>query len=345
MSSVTNIAKIEASLDKGGWEMNGVVLDDADRLDFYQLIEVSFDFLSNGLWEPNSRIGFSGHLLPEEWTKNVQGSIAPWKAFTAQEIMKMGRIQGIFFKNVSSSPANDHQIVGMTYADIVEEVLGIQNQYGHCNLAKGVWPEGICSLNIDKSNSSSISEYTVKEGNFYSALAQIAQIDGYELWCSKDNTINFVPHPMFGTLPDPVFELTNDWLLEPLGIERHEELIGQVKMRGSTPAGIQISGKYPTSQQIGPIKYIDDYLASSSAKMDEIAERKYRLENRDFTVKARVPGAVGLMVEILDRITITYSSSVDGISWSDKPFWIHQISVDINDNFSASTEFVLESEN
>jgi hypothetical protein len=79
--------------------------------------------------------------------------------------------------------------------------------------------------------------------------------------------------------------------------------------------------------------------------MDAIAERMFRFENRDFTVEAKVKGGVGLLVDLLDRMAITYSSAADGVSWVSKKFWIHKIAVELLSNFMAETTFLLEAEN
>lgn len=346
MSDVDIIAKITADVNDGGWRATGEVLGDADKFDFYQEIEVWFDLYTSGGWEAFPRPGFKGHLVPESWQKLLQTSRAPFGAFTAQEILKRGRIQGIFFKD-EGSPANQHQINGMTYADIIEHNLGKSGEYGHCNLVRGIWPEGIITLDLDSANSSAVDEYDLKEGNFWQRQQEIAEIDQYWLWVDKFNTLHFKPHPMFfGTLPTPVLTLTNDLLLEPLTIERRNpETIGQIKIQGHTPAGAQISGKYPPDPTAGPIVVRSGYLATTSSQMDTIAEWIYKFKNRDYTVQARIGNGLGLLLDLMDRLQITYTSSADGISWSEKKFWLHKIEVELRRNFTAMTTLGLEAEN
>jgi hypothetical protein len=345
VSDIDVLLRIEASMQDGGWRANGSVINEADRLDFYQELEIWYDLYA-GAWEGLPRAAFAGHLLPEPWEKTVQSSRAPWAAYTAQEFMKRGKIQGIFFKDVAV-PANQHQINGMTYASIVEHILGQAGEYGHCNLVAGVWPEGIITLDIDSANSSEVDEYEVKEGNFWQRLVEIAEIDRYLIYMSKDNVLHYVPHPMFGaSLPTPVFTLGSDWLAEPLRIERRNvEQIGQVKLHGVTPRGLQLLGKYPTNAEPGPIIEKSGYVATSNALMNTIAERMYKFENRDYTVEARIGSGLGLLVELLDRVQITYTSAADGLTWSAKKFWVHGIAVEILANFMARTTLTLEAEN
>jgi hypothetical protein len=78
--------------------------------------------------------------------------------------------------------------------------------------------------------------------------------------------------------------------------------------------------------------------------MSTIAERTYKFSNRDYRIKVKLQGAVGLMLALLDRLSVTYSSAADGVSWSAKKFWIDQISVDIQDGFNAMTTLVLDAE-
>ena len=67
-------------------------------------------------------------------------------------------------------------------------------------------------------------------------------------------------------------------------------------------------------------------------------------ENRDYRIEAKLQGAVGLMLALLDRVGVTYTSSADGISWSTKKFWIDGITVEIMSDFNAVTTLVLDAE-
>jgi hypothetical protein len=358
MAGVDIIARIEGSVEDGGWRTSGSVIGEAERLEFYQQLESWFDLYAGG-WEALPRPGFAGHLLPEPWEKTFQTSVAPWNGYTAQEFMKKGRVQGIFFRD-EASPANRHQIIDMTYAKIVYEIFG-----GHCNLMRAdqaalydnsLWggafstvtsPEGFVSLDFDFSSSSAVDEYEVKEGNFWERLREIAEIDRYLLYVSKNGVLHFGPHPMFGgALPTPVFTLGNDWLAEPLRFERRNgEEIGQVILHGVTPRGLQLRGRYPTDANPGPIVERSGYVATTNALMNTISERIFKFENRDYTVEVRIGSGVGLLVELLDRVQITYMSLADGINWNSKKFWIHKVVVELLSNFTARTMLRLEAEN
>lgn len=348
MPDIDVIARIEGDVENGGWQASGVVVNDADLIDFYQEIEVWFDLYIKGSgWERLPRPAFIGHLNPETIQKTFQTSKAPLRAFTSQEFLKDrdAEIQGIFFKHVASSPGNDHQIVSMTYADIVGHIMGQAGEYGHCNLVRDVWPEGFVTLNLDTANSSAVSSYDLKKGNFWTRLQEIADIDFYYLFFSKANVLNFVQHPMFGTLPTPALDLTSSLLLEPLAITPRNVQVGQVKLRGQTPAGLQITGIYPTDPTAGRVIERAGYMATSNAKMTTIAERMYKFENRSHTVEAKVRGGVGLLLDLMDRVSITYASAADGISWSAKKFWVHRIVVEVLTNFTARSTLLLEAEN
>lgn len=359
MSSVDTITRIEASLQDGGWRMSGVVFNDADRLEFFQRITAWFDLYAGGAWGALPRPAFIGYLLPEPWEKRFQTSAANWNAFTAQEFMKRGRVQGIFYKNVASSPANRHQIIGLNYAKIVYEMIG-----GHSNLMHPsqidiydtqLWsgafntvasPWGFLQLDLDITNSTTVSSHLVKEGGFWERIKEMADKDLYLAYTDNAGIFHFVPHPMFdASLPTPVFELDSSLLLEPLKIERRNtEEVGQVIVQGTTPAGLQISGRYPSYSAIGPVVVKPGYLATSAALMTTIATRMYKFENRDYRIEAKLPGAIGLMLDLLDRISVTYTSSADGVAWSQKKFWIDAITVDIGKNFTATTTLILDAE-
>ena len=351
------IASISADVDDGGWEADGIVFNDADALDFNQTVKSWYGYYAGG-WTDNAG-AFSGHLSPDPWTKTLQSSNAPWKAYTAHEMMKRGDLQGIFFKS-EASPANRHQITSMTFAKIVYEIVT-----GHCNLVtpsdgtahdSDLWgtvfttpthETGFMSLNIDYTNSATVASYEVKDGSFFSRLKEIASKEFYVVYCDKNNVFNYIPHPMFGaTVPDSVFTLTSDLLLEPLEIERRNtEDIAQFVFYGSDPSGSAISGVYPTDPNPGPIRRRGGYLCDSGSALTAIATRAYLFETREYTVTAQVGNGVGLMLDLLDRVNITYSSAADGISWTAEPFYVHKIDVSIMDDFTAKTTLVLEQEN
>jgi len=338
------IATIVADVNDGGWRASGKIFNDADRLTFYQSIECWFDLYTDA-WEATPRPAFIGHLLPDQWEKTFQSSIAPFGAFTAQEFMKRGEIQGIYFTD-QASPANEHQINGLTLAGIVSHIVGQSGENGHCNLVRGVWPEGIITLDLDTANSTAIDTYEIKQGNFWQRLQEIAKIDFYLLWMGKDNVLHFRPHPMSGSLPSVVFDLDKNLMSEPLEIEtRNTENVGQILIDGTTPAGLQINGKYPTEPTAGPIVHKSGYIATANTKMSDIAERMYKFDNRSHSVTTQIGNGIGLLIDLMDRVSITYSSTTDGIAWSEKKFWVHQIKVDILQNFTAKTTLKLEAEN
>jgi hypothetical protein len=351
MTTLDNIGVIEGSIQEGGWRATGDIFGDADRLNWYQEVESYFHLYVNGAWEGSPRLAFRGHLLPEPWQKTFQSSVTPWTAFTAQEFMKRGEIQGIYFKE-EASPANEHQITDMQYADIISHIIGQSGEFGHCNLVDSVWPEGFMLTNIDTANSATPDNHEIKEGNYWGRIQEIATIEIYLAYLSSDGTFNYIRHPMFqASLPSVVFDIDSSWLLEPLRIEnRNTETIGQVRVQGATSGGEQISGKYPTEPTAGPVMQLAGFKATDATDMATVAERKYKYLNRDVSVTARLPGAVGLMIDLMDRLSITYTSSADGATWSAKKFWVEGIRVEMADSFvadpfNAVTTLSLEAEN
>lgn len=351
--TLDHLGTITGSLNEGGWRAEGNIYNDADRLQWYQEAESWYWLYRGGAWEATPRLGFRGHLLPEDWEKTVQSSVAPWRGFTAQEILKHGRIQGIFFAE-ASSPANQHQLtVGESLASgVIKHILGQAGEYGHWNgvyeeNGTVIWPEGITRLNVETTNSVAPGVWDMKEGNFWARLQEVATADTHLLYVSKDNIINYIQHPMFGaTLPSAVMDITSSHLLEPLRITpRNTEAVGKVRVFGNTPGGLQISGSYPTDATAGPVITQSGVLATSATKLTGIATRKYLYANRSHTVIATLPGAMGLLFDIMDRVTITYSSAADGISWSAKAFWVEEIKVTLQDFFNGVSVLRLEAEN
>ena len=357
---VDTIARIEGSISNGGWKITGTVFNDADRLLFYQKMFAWFRLYTSAGWEAQIRPAFRGFLLPERWDKVFQTSVAPWSAVLAHELMKRGRIQGIFYKHVASSPGNRHQIISMNYAKIVYEIIG-----GHCNFLipgeesnydSGNWsgafttrqyPEGFLFLDINTSASAAVSEYTLKEGGFWERIVEIADIEFFLAYVDLTSTFHYIPHPMFGaSLPTAVFTITSDHLLQPLRFEpRNTEEVGQVRIYGTTPKGEQLTGKYPTQPTAGPIVERSGFMATTSGNITAMATRMYKFANRDFRIEAKLQGAVGLMLQLLDRVAVTYTSTPDGIAWSEKKFWVDGITVEIGRDFNAVTTLILDAEN
>lgn len=337
---MTNIiAQITADLDNGGWESSGIVYNDANILSYNQQLNVWYNLFTQNGWTDIAP-AFLGHIQPDIWTKVFQSSEAPWKGYTAQEFLKQGDIQGIYFKD-TLYPANSHQITNMKFSDIVYHILT-----EHCNLVTPTFENGILKLNIDSANSADISSWEIKDGNFWTRLQEIAKAEFYTVYVDKSNTLNYIPHPMFGTLPDIVLSLTSDLLSEPLQFDkRNVEAIGQIILHGNQPDGTQVTGTYPTNPEPGPIIKKGGYLIDNDTDLDVVAQRMYLFDTRQYTVTAKIGNGIGLMLELLDRIGITYTSIVDGINWSNKAFYINRITVNLMDNFTAETELVLEEEN
>lgn len=346
MTTIDAIGHIRGSLSQGGWDADGTIFNDADRLAWNQAVTKYFRLYRGGSWEDNPRLAFSGHLNPNPYSKTFQGSVAPFRAYTAQEYLKKMRIQGIFFK-YSASPGNQHE-TPQYYAEIVEHIIGQAGEYGHCNLSQVSWPdEGFVQTDIDVANSAAHGEHLVREGTIWQRITEMAMIENYLAYFSRDNVFHYIPHPMFsGALPDPVLDITAALLLEPLRIvPRDTEQIGQVEIYGSTPAGVQISGKYPPDPTYGPVDRTTGFKSSSAAAIAAIATRKYLYANRDVTVYATLPGAIGLLLDLADRVSITYTSSADGVTWSAKKFWVEEVDVAVMPGFLAQTVLTLEAEN
>lgn len=356
---MTNIiANISADVEDGGWEASGVIWNDADAIDFEQQVTSWYDLYA-GAWSDAQRPAFAGHLSPETWTKTIQTSEAPWKAYTAHEMMKDGQLQGIYFKD-DATPENRHQIIDMTFAKIFYEIVG-----GHCNLLlpsfgtaydADLWgtlfttpthEDGFMGLNIDFTNSAAVASYEVKDGSFWSKLKEIANKEFYVVYTDKNNVLNYVPHPMFNaTTPATVIDIDSGLLLEPLTITRRNTTnIGQMILHGTDPSGSAITGTYPTDPAQGPIQRRGGYVVDSGSALTNIAQRAYLFETRGYTVEAEIGNGVGLLLELLDRVTVTYTSSADGIAWSDEAFYVHKIEVSLMDNFTARTRLTLEQEN
>ncbi len=87
---------------------------------------------------------------------------------------------------------------------------------------------------------------------------------------------------------------------------------------------------------------------NDQSTLNEWAERRWKYENRPYTVKWTAPGFCGLLFEILDRVQITYTGTTANgvhIDWTEQKFWISEITVTPSEGFTGTSTFILEAEN
>ena len=314
------ISRIQGSIKDGGWRCSGEILN--STLATNQEITVYSDLLTtNGL--NSDHIAFNGYVLPDPLNIRFQYDSMKFAAYTAQEYMKRNRAQGVYFTD-QASPQNWHQITDMTYAKIVDHIIGKTGEYGHCNLTKEAWPnDGILIKNIDDSNSSSLNMYDLKEGSFWTRLKSMADVDQYIIYMTKDNVFTYKPHTMFSPPSGFTLNLDENNILDNIIVRELKQETGQVIISGTTPNGMQLSAKYPTDHNGGETFRKSGYVATDVSMLADVAARLYRLRNREYSIQLGVNGPIGLYCELMDRVSLTFRNFVSS------PFYIESISAEL----------------
>ena len=322
------------------------------------------------------RLAFNGYTIPQRFQFDRTMSTAKFIAQTSDGILRRGWCQGIGFAEVTDR-ANYHQFEianpgcgepmawDMRMGKLVKHILGY---YDQCNdLTSPQWvahtnmvyhptenPHGWITLdNVDTTNSCKTARYIVREtNNLWSRLREIARNEFYELVFDKTDTLFYKPHPMYvAPLPAPVMTFDESFIVTPPQVqERNIDVLRQVKLHAVTDEGDTMHADYPASptHTYGNVLDISRIRCNAQASLDLWAERKYKFENREYTVRWTAPGLCGLLFEILDRVQITYSGTdANGVhlEWNEKKFWIHEIVVTPDPAHGGRTVFTLEEEN
>lgn len=271
----------------------------------------------------------------------------------------------------------------MTMGRIVKHILGYYDDLGvppatnpdwvaHTNLVYDAThnPHGWITLDYvtqepfespgNPNGSMRVDHYIVREtNNLWSTIQQIAKNEFFVAYFDKENNLRYERHPMFSTvLPDVVMDFDEDFSLgKPIVYVRYMDAppdmagsVRQVKLHAVQDDGSTIHSDYPSSAThvYGQVNEISHIRCNDQDTLDEWARIQYLYDNRDCTVQWRVPGVCGLLFEIGDRVSITYTgTSANGvhIDWTEKKFWIHDIDIRPNESFSGVTRFMLEAEN
>lgn len=158
-------------------------------------------------------------------------------------------------------------------------------------------------------------------------------------------------NPMFeSTLPSFTITLTNSYLVaQPEVTFRNDVQIDQVLLMALTDDGTILQSQYPaTISSQGRRLQITNLRCNDQTRLDLLAQRKYFFETRPYDLRLFIAGPLGLRVDLLDRIALTYSgTSRNGIelSFLNEPFWIQSIRVNRVGNFGAITELEVMQEN
>jgi hypothetical protein len=197
-----------------------------------------------------------------------------------------------------------------------------------------------------------VRRYIVREtDNLWERLKEIAKNEFFVIYFDKTDTLYYMKHPMYrSVVPPPVMTFTKEFSVTPPVVEpRHAKQVRQVRLHAVTDEGDVLHSEYPASPThvYGKVQEVSRIRCNAQATLDDWCQRYYLWLNREYTVRWPAPGLCGLLFEILDRVSVTYTgTSANGVhvDWSEKKFWIHEITVLPGEGFGGRTEFVLEAE-
>lgn len=341
------INRIDGDIQRGGWQISGKVLNDADAIDENERVQVFVRTKADGGWDMNYMRRFVGFALPQNIRRHHDRSEMSFIASTSDAYLKRGRVQGIYFTE-QAAPSNEHQIANLNSGRIVNHLID-----GHTNMGPSTpAPNGWVNLDdIDITNSADLTVLALHEGIIWERIRQLAENEFYICYFDKEDQFHYIPHPAFNAvLPAVTMVWDNSFITEPLEIiPRADARIRQVILNALQDAGTIITSSRPAQPAIGEPEAYGEKLeltrlrCNSQTQLNTWALRRYQWENRDFTVRVHRAGIAGVFFELMDRIQITYSSAVDGISWTNQDFFIHRIEVSFDPKErSGHTVFTLE---
>jgi hypothetical protein len=199
-----------------------------------------------------------------------------------------------------------------------------------------------------------LDRFVVKETtNLWATLQQIAKNEFFIIGFDKTDTLYYRRHPMFQTtLPDPRVEITESMIIgRPEVKELDTSDLTQVRLHAVTDEGDTLHSYYRDLAELtaqGERIDISYIRCNNQSTLDQWAYYRYYYETRDVELRLTLPGMCGLLFDVLDRVSVTYSgTSANGVhvSWSQKKFWIHDITVFPDGLGGGRTELVLQAEN
>jgi hypothetical protein len=240
-------------------------------------------------------------------------------------------------------PTSLHEMTGLNLGKIVEHIVE-----KHTNL-----PDWVDTSGIDTVNSTTLNKLRIDESSsIWNVLQTIASHEFYVVYFTKQDHLIYNCHPAFAaTLPAVTMTIDSRYILgQPTVDFRDDILTDQVWLGALTDDGKILESKYPAHMSAeGRIyKNYQGLRCNVLARLDQLAFRQYQHLNRRYIVKLTMPGAWGLLLELYDRISLTYTgTAANGVefAWAAKKFWLTNISVSRVYDFGAVTELTLEEEN
>lgn len=329
----------------GGWECSASLMNAQGFADYSRRAEVFYMPEGGGIWQDNWLRGLRGFILPKSITFDRGQSRTEVSLATSHVFLENAGLQGIFFASVAvPDPDNPHQSTQWTLGKIIKHIIE-----EHTNVADWVDTSGIVTAPAD---TTSVNYYTVHESDsIWETVRRIGDNEFYVPYFTKDDNLIYEVHPMFAAaLPEPIMELDNTYIIgQPRVMYRDDVRPDQVQLYALTDDGDTLESRYPENIGTeGRRHKVSNIRCNSQSRLDQLAAQLYLYLQRQYEVIVTLPGPWGLMMELYDRIELTYSGTATngvGFVWDQKKFWIDRIEVRRLYTFGAITELRLQEEN
>lgn len=339
------IQNLNASADRGGWQANGLFVNDQANAVYGRRVELTALVEGGGDWAENYKLVMRGSLIPRNLVVNRRQSQLSVELTTSNVFLASAGLQGIYFTE-QSNPQNVHQITNLNLGKIVEHIL---EQHTNISQDVGGWVD---TSGIDTTNSTSVDVYTVRQSNsIWQTIKTIADNEFYVRYMTKDDRFIYERHPQYkSNLPAPVIHLTNAIIGENIEVAYRDDVqVDQLQLYALTDNGVILQSFYPENIGTeGRREKLANIRCNSQSRLDLLAERAYKVRTRNIDAKITLPGFIGGFLELYDRVSITYAgTSINGvtINWSNKKFWVTDIDINMVGNFAAYTVLSLTEEN
>ncbi len=317
--------KMTGDLRRGGWNLTGFVEGDTDAVSYGQNWVVRAKSGATFV-DAAAREIFSGHVLsqPEVIEFDRYRSRIEVNAGTMNELLEGESLQAIAFTE-QASPANDHQITGLTFGDMVDHIIR-----RHCNAVyhATTMPDGVITeLDVDLASTAQVRFNVEQSDNLWRSLQKLGGGESsgefYIPFFNRRNKFYYQPAPAFWSVP-PTSKgtITKQHLRGAVKVKvnnaQPKEKIGQVTITAYGDFDTFYTSSFPTNPGRGKILPPKKGIyANNQSRADTLATRLYQWLTRPYSIEIEVdPGLVllgddGFGLDLSDKVSFTYDGPAE----------------------------------
>lgn len=353
------LQSIEGDAERGGWQSSASFANDQDEAVYWRITNLFYEGEGNGA-KNDIETAMIGQIIPQVTAFDIGQSGTTINLATMDYFLNQLGLQGIYFVNVGVAPTHPHQIQGMNLGKIVQHIIE-----QHCGVSSTAFIQNsdatysansvggiVDTSDIDTTNSTTVDVFTVRQANsLWQAIKDIAKNEFYVAYMSKDNAFHYKAHPQYDTtLPSIQLDLNTTNLVNQPEVNYREIVqFDQMVLRALTDSGNILEAKYPNSiVSSGRRRTITNLRCNQQGRLDNLVQRVYELETRQYDIKVQIAGPWGLALELYDRVSVTYSGTArNGTSFvfTAEPFFVSNIRVDRIGSFGSISTLSLTQQN